>query len=200
MYIYTKCPPPISPGSPSHRTTHSTSSTFPAWETMVEISIPRSHLEDSKVYTHTHTLTHTHSLSPSLTHTHTHNRESQPFRVHLKLTKNEKSCFCCVCVCVELITTIYCWGCCFCKFRLSKTLHTESESGEEYNYDTATVLIVTFVVNNYLHDDDNKKAMAWEKAMLDYLHDHKDRAKFIDIEYSTEVHIQCICDWIIAMF
>ena len=100
-------------------------------------------------------------------------------------------------MCVELITTIYCWGCCFCKFRLSKTLHTESESGEEYNYDTATVLIVTFVVNNYLHDDDNKKAMAWEKAMLDYLHDHKDRAKFIDIEYSTEVRI---CDWIIAMF
>ena len=47
---------------------------------------------------------------------------------------------------------------------------------------------MTFVVNNYLHDDDNKKAMAWEKVMLDYLHDYKDHAKFIDIEYSTEVY------------
>jgi Niemann-Pick C1 protein len=61
----------------------------------------------------------------------------------------------------------------------------ESDSG--YNYDLATVLVVTFVVNNHVRDEDNKKAMAWEQAMLDYLHDYKKHhTKYIDIEYSTE--------------
>ncbi|CAI8031991.1 NPC intracellular cholesterol transporter 1 [Geodia barretti] len=61
----------------------------------------------------------------------------------------------------------------------------ESESG--YNYDLATLLVVTFVVNNHVRDEDNKKAMAWEQAMLDYLHDYKKHhTKYIDIEYMTE--------------
>ena len=62
-----------------------------------------------------------------------------------------------------------------------------------YDYDTSTVLIITFVVNNHIHDDDNKKAMAWEKAMLEYLDDYKknNKTKYIDIEYSTEVMLVC---------
>ena len=52
---------------------------------------------------------------------------------------------------------------------------------------------MTFVVNNYLHADDNEMAMAWEKAMLEYLLDYKEHhTKFIDIEYSTEVCV-CVC-------
>ena len=57
--------------------------------------------------------------------------------------------------------------------------------GTGYNYDTATVLIITFVVNNHLSD--NKEAMAWEKSFLDYLKYFKKKAQFIDIEYSAEV-------------
>ena len=61
-----------------------------------------------------------------------------------------------------------------------------------YDYDTSTVLIITFVVNNHLRDDDNKKAMTWEKAMLDYLRNYKNENEnnnesLIDIEFSTEV-------------
>ena len=40
---------------------------------------------------------------------------------------------------------------------------------------------MTFVV----HDNENKKVMAWEKAMLDYLRDYKEHAKFIYIDYSV---------------
>ena len=73
-----------------------------------------------------------------------------------------------------------------CIIILLPTFLAESDSG--YNYDLATVLVVTFVVNNHVRDEDNKKAMAWEQAMLDYLHDYKKHhTKYIDIEYSTEV-------------
>ena len=75
-----------------------------------------------------------------------------------------------------------------------------TELPDGYNYDTSTVLFVTFVVNNHLHDNDNKRAMAWEKAMLDYLKKYKKHeAKLIDIEFSTEVYIHvhfaysCVC-------
>jgi Niemann-Pick C1 protein len=64
----------------------------------------------------------------------------------------------------------------------------KSSDGPGYNYDTSTVLIITFVVNNHVRDEDNKMAMAWEKAMLEYLHDYKENhnTSLIDIEYSTE--------------
>lgn len=72
-------------------------------------------------------------------------------------------------------------------------LSPESKTGPGYNYDTATLLIITFVVNNHVRDEDNKKAMAWEQAMLDYLHDYKKHhTKYIDIEYSTEVCVICM--------
>ena len=74
-----------------------------------------------------------------------------------------------------------------CIIILLPTFLAESESG--YNYDLATLLVVTFVVNNHVRDEDNKKAMAWEQAMLDYLHDYKKHhTKYIDIEYMTEVY------------
>ena len=66
-------------------------------------------------------------------------------------------------------------------------MSAESSDGVGYDYDTATVLIVTFVVNNHLEDSQNKMAMAWEKAFLDHLKHFKKRAQFIDIEYSAEV-------------
>ena len=62
--------------------------------------------------------------------------------------------------------------------------------GTGYDYDTATALIITFVVKNHLHD--NRKAMAWEKAFLDYLKDYKKKAKYIDIEYSAKVLTVCL--------
>ena len=44
------------------------------------------------------------------------------------------------------------------------------------------------MVNNHVNDEDNKMAMAWEKAFLDYLEDYKkNNATFIDFEYSAEV-------------
>ena len=49
------------------------------------------------------------------------------------------------------------------------------------------MLIITFVVNNHVKDSDNKMAMTWEKAFLDYLSHFKKRAKYVDIVYSAEV-------------
>ena len=60
--------------------------------------------------------------------------------------------------------------------------------GSGYDYDTSTVLIITFVVNNHVSDEQNKKAMAWEKAYLAYLKEYKHKARYIDIEFSAEVY------------
>ena len=48
------------------------------------------------------------------------------------------------------------------------------------------MLIITFVVNNHVKDSDNKMAMTWEKAFLDYLSHFKKRAKYVDIVYSAD--------------
>lgn len=60
------------------------------------------------------------------------------------------------------------------------------ENGE-YNYDTSTALLVTFIVNNHVDKDANKMAETWEKAYLDYLHQYKKEAKHIDITFTAEV-------------
>lgn len=39
---------------------------------------------------------------------------------------------------------------------------TETVNGTA-QYTLAKAIVITFVINNHLHDDDNKAAIAWEK-------------------------------------
>ena len=61
----------------------------------------------------------------------------------------------------------------------------------EYNYDTATALLVTFLVNNHIDkdSDDYKMAEAWETAFLNYLHSYtKEHVNTtIKMTFSSEV-------------
>ena len=53
------------------------------------------------------------------------------------------------------------------------------------NYDTATAIIITFIVKNHVNDEDNAKAEAWEKKFLEYLKEYK--GKYITISFNAEV-------------
>ena len=70
------------------------------------------------------------------------------------------------------------------------------ENGE-YNYDTATALLVTFIVNNHIdkNSDDYKMAEAWETAYLNYLHNYTREHvnTSIKITFSSEVQTLDTC-------
>lgn len=55
------------------------------------------------------------------------------------------------------------------------------------NYDSATAMLVTFLLNNHLDDADNNMAMAWEQAFLDIVQNFT--SNFISISYSAEVGV-----------
>ena len=55
------------------------------------------------------------------------------------------------------------------------------------NYDTATALLITFVVNNHVDDSDNEDAELWEKEFLRTLKDYK--SDNLTISYSAEVFV-----------
>lgn len=59
-------------------------------------------------------------------------------------------------------------------------------------YENATTLIITFVVNNYQDKSKLNKAMAWEKAFLEYMEKYvKERSnKDLIISFSAERAIQ----------
>ena len=55
------------------------------------------------------------------------------------------------------------------------------------NYDSATAMLVTFLLNNHLDDADNQMAMAWEQAFLDIVQNFT--SNFISISHSAEVGV-----------
>ena len=59
-------------------------------------------------------------------------------------------------------------------------------------YENATTLIITFVVNNYQDKSKLNKAMAWEKAFLEYMKKYvKERSnKDLIISFSAERAVQ----------
>ena len=56
---------------------------------------------------------------------------------------------------------------------------------QDDEYLNSTALVVTFVVNNKKDDVFQKKARAWEKAYLDFLHSYS--SDIITVYYSAEV-------------
>ena len=59
-------------------------------------------------------------------------------------------------------------------------------------YENATTLIITFVVNNYQDKSKLNKAMAWEKAFLEYMKKYVEEGsnKDLNISFSAERAIQ----------
>ena len=55
------------------------------------------------------------------------------------------------------------------------------------NYDSAKVLLITFVVNNHVDEELNGPAEAWEKAFLDYLKNYK--GEYITVSFMAEVGV-----------
>ena len=55
------------------------------------------------------------------------------------------------------------------------------------NYDTATALLITFVVNNHMDDSENENAELWEKEFLRTLKDYK--SDNLIISYTAEVFV-----------
>lgn len=55
------------------------------------------------------------------------------------------------------------------------------------NYQNATALVITFVVNNYLDETMNKKAEAWEQQFLTFLKNYTSNNPNVSIAYSAEV-------------
>ena len=59
-------------------------------------------------------------------------------------------------------------------------------------YENATTMIITFVVNNYQDKSKLKKAMAWEKAFLEYMKEYVQNSsnRNLTISFSAERAIQ----------
>ena len=57
------------------------------------------------------------------------------------------------------------------------------------NYQNATALIISFIVNNHLDDTQNQLAKIWEKAFIDYLKETSNLTSFTNVTYMSEVSI-----------
>lgn len=58
------------------------------------------------------------------------------------------------------------------------------------NYQNATALVITFVVNNYLDETMNKKAEAWEQQFLTFLKNYTSNNPNVSIAYSAERSVE----------
>ena len=56
-------------------------------------------------------------------------------------------------------------------------------TGDEY--DMATTMLITFIVNNHVNDEDNEKAEVWEAAFVDLL--KKYNSTYFNFSFSSEV-------------
>lgn len=54
------------------------------------------------------------------------------------------------------------------------------------NYQDSTAFVITFLVNNHLKDEDNEKAMAWEKVLIDFMKTRQNGPN-MTIAFNTEV-------------
>ena len=55
------------------------------------------------------------------------------------------------------------------------------------NYDSAKAMLVTFLLNNHLSDEDNGMALAWEQKFLEIVQSFNESNPYINISYSSEV-------------
>lgn len=55
------------------------------------------------------------------------------------------------------------------------------------NYNSSEALVITFVVNNHLDEDMNKKAEAWEKAFIEFMKSFS--SPNMTVSYSSEVSL-----------
>lgn len=55
------------------------------------------------------------------------------------------------------------------------------------NYENATTFVITLVVNNHLNADENKKAMVWEKAYIEFMKNYTNDN--FSISYTSEVKL-----------
>ncbi|CAC5359870.1 unnamed protein product [Mytilus coruscus] len=57
------------------------------------------------------------------------------------------------------------------------------------NYQDSTAFVITILVNNHLKDEDNEKAMAWEKVLIDFLKTRQNSLN-MTIAFNTERSIE----------
>lgn len=69
---------------------------------------------------------------------------------------------------------------------------------QDDEYLNSTALVVTFVVNNKKDDTFQKKALAWEKAFLNFLHSYS--SDIITVYYSAEVKLFCNSFYYILLY
>ncbi|XP_013397957.1 Niemann-Pick C1 protein isoform X2 [Lingula anatina] len=58
------------------------------------------------------------------------------------------------------------------------------------NYEDATALVVTFIVNNHVKDSDQKNATLWEQVYLDFMKEYVKKERDFTVAYSAERSIQ----------
>jgi len=63
---------------------------------------------------------------------------------------------------------------------------------EDPAYKDATTAVVTFVVSNYFDKDDQRPAMEWEKAYIEFMKNYveTDMPSFMDIAFTSERSIE----------
>ena len=54
-------------------------------------------------------------------------------------------------------------------------------------YDMATTMLITFIVNNHVNETDNARAEVWERAFVDYLKNYP--SVYFNFSFSSEVII-----------
>lgn len=52
-------------------------------------------------------------------------------------------------------------------------------------YDMATTMLITFIVNNHVNDEDNARAEAWEAVFVDLLKNYS--SMYFNFSFSSEV-------------
>ena len=64
-------------------------------------------------------------------------------------------------------------------------LTTEDNATGEFDYDSATALIITMPMHNHINATMNKMAATWEAAFIKFLKSYK--GQYINISFSSEV-------------
>ena len=61
---------------------------------------------------------------------------------------------------------------------------------DETNYCNSTAFVITFLVNNHQTDEENAKAMAWEKVLIDFLKEAQKNVTNMTISFMAERSIE----------
>ena len=74
--------------------------------------------------------------------------------------------------------------------------HTAKVNASGFNYDTATALLITFVVNNNVDEGENEMAETWEKAFVEFVENYE--SENIQITYTAEVW-RMLCVFVVTL-